>query len=206
MSSWEKEATYVKAFAAGRGLPQTLKALQIAKHYHNGQNRKTGEPYIVHPVRVCAHLIAIGIIDDEILAAALLHDVLEDTGANTHNLKLNGISEMTCMIIELLSKKKGIDEGSYYSKMSEYPKCCVVKIADRCNNVATMSGAFSVQKIEQYVHETETWIYDLCKQTKDNFPEYSNQVFAMRYQLDSTMAAYKMMINQLKAVEKKEVK
>lgn len=191
---WEKEATYIKGFAAGHSLPQTLIALQLAKKYHEGQTRKTGEPYIMHPVRVCGHLIALGIVDDEILAAALLHDVLEDTKARSKDLIWAGISQETCEIIELVSKKKQLDDLDYYQELLRNPKSCLVKIADRCNNVATMSGAFSIEKIQQYINETFEYVMDICKKTKDAFPQYSDQIFCMRYQLESTMAAYALAV------------
>jgi (p)ppGpp synthase/HD superfamily hydrolase len=59
-------------------LPETKKALQLALEAHKGQARKSGEPYIVHPILVAA--ITAEISNDEMMVqAALLHDVVEDT-------------------------------------------------------------------------------------------------------------------------------
>ena len=55
-------------------------AYEFAKEQHNGQLRKSGEPYIIHPVAV-ARIIADLKLDSESIAAALLHDVIEDTPA-----------------------------------------------------------------------------------------------------------------------------
>jgi (p)ppGpp synthase/HD superfamily hydrolase len=62
------------------GMTQVNKALVLATKAHGDQRRKyTGESYIVHPIEVVSILMDYGITDDDVLAAALLHDVLEDT-------------------------------------------------------------------------------------------------------------------------------
>ena len=69
-------------FAAANGLRQTTAALSCAIKLHSGQYRKgIGEvPYVVHPMDMACHAMALGIWEDEVLAAALLHDVCEDCG------------------------------------------------------------------------------------------------------------------------------
>ena len=57
---------------------KTLKALNVAEIAHEGQMRKAGGPYLNHPVRVASTLIGLKIYDDITIAAALLHDVIED--------------------------------------------------------------------------------------------------------------------------------
>ena len=69
---------------------RVLEAYRFAEEAHHGQRRKTGEPYISHPVAV-ADLLADLHLDSETIMAALLHDVIEDTGAGkaqvTHNFR-----------------------------------------------------------------------------------------------------------------------
>ena len=75
-----KSYMFIKGFAVGKSLKQTMVALSLARQLHDGQHRKDGTPYIAHPLKVCSTLISYGIDDDVTLAAALLHDVLEDCG------------------------------------------------------------------------------------------------------------------------------
>lgn len=75
-SKYIKSYMFIKGFAVAKNLRQTLIALAVARHFHNGQYRKDGMPYIVHPLKVCTTLMNYGIDDDVTLAAALLHGSL----------------------------------------------------------------------------------------------------------------------------------
>ena len=60
-------------------------AFQVANHAHYGQFRKSGEPYITHPIEV-ATLIADWELDEQTIAGALMHDVIEDTPVSKEEL------------------------------------------------------------------------------------------------------------------------
>jgi (p)ppGpp synthase/HD superfamily hydrolase len=77
------------------------RAAEFAWEAHNGQTRKySGEPYFVHPNRV-AHLVARETDDVEVIAAAYLHDVLEDTDTTAEELYAEFGARVTCFVIEL---------------------------------------------------------------------------------------------------------
>jgi GTP pyrophosphokinase len=203
MSDYGKEMAYLKGYLQGKGFTQALLALSLAKKMHEGQTRKTGESYIIHPVRVCTYLNALGIDDDDTLAVALLHDVAEDTNTNLRDLKGRGFNDIVIGNVELLTKRKMQSASEYYEKIKEGTTfnnavAALVKLSDRCNNVSTMAGAFDRKKIIEYVQETETYIYDLCKRLKDVCPKYSNQVFVMRYNLESMLRAYILFLENTK--------
>lgn len=74
----EKMYTFLKGYAIGKGMTETLKALSYARQKHADQKRKDGEPYIVHPLTMACNATALDISDDTTMAAILLHDVVED--------------------------------------------------------------------------------------------------------------------------------
>ena len=80
----------VREVAKIHGLTNTSAALDYAINAHEGQLRKNSDiPYINHPLNVACHAIALDVIDDEILAACLLHDVVEDCGRTYDELPVN---------------------------------------------------------------------------------------------------------------------
>src|SRR5699024_10919522 len=73
------------------------KAYEYAKEKHGDQLRKSGEPYIIHPLQVAYTLATLG-MDDNTICAALLHDVLEDTDATYTDLEKEFNSEVAYMV------------------------------------------------------------------------------------------------------------
>ena len=95
--------------APDKGLPLLLKALSFAAHKHRDQRRKDAEasPYINHPIAL-AEVLADegGVTDIEVLAAALLHDTIEDTDTSVDELLAQFGKRITDMVIEVTDDKK----------------------------------------------------------------------------------------------------
>lgn len=125
-----KPYMFIKGYALGKGLPQTLIALPVGRKPHDGQYRKSGEPYFTHPLKVCSTLISLGVDDDVTLAAAILHDVLEDCSDSLpeggQELTAEyGLASEILEIIRLLSKPSGLNDqelGAYFKKIERNPK------------------------------------------------------------------------------------
>ena len=90
---------------------------QIMRSFHKGQKRKDGEEYIVHPLRVKEILENIGIEDEEVLIAALLHDLLEDTEATDEDLFVFG--DRVVETVKLLTRKESEKSRVYIRKISK---------------------------------------------------------------------------------------
>ena len=129
--------TYLKGYTAGAGLANAEKALVFAKQHHAGQTRKNGSPYFIHPMTMACHAAALGIKDDAIIAACLLHDVVEDCGVLPCDLP---VEPRVQNIVTLLSHVKTDPLELYYSRIISNKEACLVKLLDRCDNVSTMSG------------------------------------------------------------------
>ena len=152
--------TRLRTMAAAEKLPETYRALNFMRECHVGQFRKKGRYssekvlYINHPLLMACHAHALGINDDVILAAVLLHDVLEDTDATAEELPF--CEEVKELVTTLSFFKHGSKtKEEYYSDISKNGKVCVIKILDRCNNISTMAGSFTRHKMTEYIKETE---------------------------------------------------
>lgn len=126
------------------------KAFETAKKYHGGQLRRSGEPYIIHPIAVADILVNFG-MDYQSLVAALLHDVVEDTEYTLEELKADFGGEIAVLVDGVTklghlqySEKDSREEmqAENISKMllamSKDIRVIVIKLADRLHNMRTL--------------------------------------------------------------------
>nr|MBP3598104.1 hypothetical protein [Eubacterium sp.] len=182
--------TYIETFANMHEFRQTSKVLPYVRELHKGQVRKGKDrvPYVYHPLMVACHALALGLDDDDMISAALLHDVCEDCEVKAEELPVN---EPTKRAVALLTKQKGVDVETYYQNISENAIATMVKLLDRCNNVSGMAAGFSKEKIIEYIKETEQVVYPLWERAKSAYPMYSNQLFLLKYHMSSVLEALK---------------
>ena len=105
-------------------------ARRLAEAHHTGQVDKAGQPYIGHVLRVAERVSHLA---PEVVAAALLHDVLEDTAATAAELAAAGIPTTVIEAVVLLTKTGG-PLDAYYSRIREHPVALAVKLADIADN------------------------------------------------------------------------
>ena len=192
--NWEHMKTYVKTTAKSHSLEKTLKALDYAVEAHENQTRKNSDiPYIYHPLTITCHALA---MKDDILAACLLHDVVEDCGRDYCDLPVdNDVKKL----VRLLTHEKFSDAArereltAYYDRMAENPKAALIKCMDRCNNLTTMSWGLSREKKLRMINETKKYYPKLLKAVKDT-PAYNDAAWLLQYQIESMLDIYKRLL------------
>lgn len=162
----------IERLAREHGLDAALLArvLRAAWTAHDGQKRKSGEPYIVHPLRV-AFCVAeeLGARDTDLVAAALLHDTVEDT-----DLTLAGVEHLAGprvrTLVDLLTKPKLDDKKAldriYFAKLREGDAgASIVKCADRIDNLRDMKGSgWPETKKRAYIAEAREKILPVAEE------------------------------------------
>lgn len=220
---YNKSFMFVKGFAVGKGnnMPNTLCALSLCRLLHDGQYRRDGTPYIMHPLKVTTTLINYGIDDDITLAAALLHDVLEDC---QDKLPLNGRELITeyhlapevLEIVRLLTKESGLDQyelSRYFDKIKRNPKALLIKLSDRLHNSCTLYS-FTPEKMAKYIKETQDFILPIAKYGKAYYPQYMNtfamlksNIYSLNHSMEVMMQNYVVHMQDLeKQLEDKDLK
>ena len=123
-------------------------AYDFAEKAHSGQTRKSGEPYIIHPVAT-AMILAHMRIDPNIIVAALLHDVPEDTSVTLQEIEKNFGPDIASIIkgITKLGKLKyrGVERyienlRKMFVAMAEDIRVMIIKFADRVHNLSTIDA------------------------------------------------------------------
>ena len=194
----DKMYTYIKTYATVKGMKQTMRVLPYTREMHKDQFRRGRSaekiPYINHPLMVACHALALGLDSDDMVSTALLHDICEDCGVDVEDLPANDVTkEAVRLLTRVNSPMRHMDEIEeiYYQGIAESPIAIMIKLLDRCNNVSSMASGFSKEKIRSYMDNTEKWVYPLFKKARILYPEYSNQVFLIKYHMISVMDALK---------------
>ena len=192
---WKHMKTFVLTKAKTLKLKNTLKALPFAEEAHKNQTLKRADiPYISHPLNIACHMFAMGIDDDAIIAATLLHDVIEDCGKTKDDLP---VDDETKELVVLMSHSKDYDDRDkmlkkYYKGLSSNPKAALIKLVDRCNNLTKMSWGLSRDRIYRMIKETEGYVLPLLNVIKNT--EYDNAKWLLSYQIQTTLDVYKRLM------------
>lgn len=116
-------------------------AAAFATERHEGQTRRDGAtPYITHPLRVAKRLQDAGVTKAEIIAAALLHDVLEDTPTRPDEL-LARFGPRVCALVNEVSRPPGMTRRDFIDRVATgSARSVLVRVADRLDNLQDASA------------------------------------------------------------------
>ncbi len=137
----------IRQYHKANDLQLVEKAYHYAMEKHEGQTRKSGEPYVTHPVQV-AYILADLELDPQSICAALLHDVVEDTGTTREEL-VKEFGETVTMLVDGVTKLNKIPYTSkeeqqienlrkMFFAMAQDIRVIVIKLADRLHNMRTL--------------------------------------------------------------------
>jgi len=125
------------------------KAYETAKKYHKDQLRKSGEPFVIHPLQVAIILAEIE-LDQTSIVAAILHDVVEDTEYNLEKVTaefgnsiariINGVTKLDKLVFITKEEQQVSNIRKMIIAMSEDVRIILVKLADRLHNMRTLSS------------------------------------------------------------------
>lgn len=147
--TYEKLKTLIAESGRSYDLTVIDKAYALAEQAHRGVARKSGEPYITHPLNVAALLIDLG-LDTESIAAALLHDVVEDTDVSLANLKsefgeeitalVDGVTKLGKITFSTMEEQQAENLRKMLLAMSQDIRVMLIKLCDRLHNMRTMDA------------------------------------------------------------------
>ncbi len=146
---WAVELKQAVAYLPARQIERVMHAYGVGAHAHAGQERKSGEPYITHPVAVARVLAGLR-MDAETLIAALLHDTLEDT-ALTREMLAGEFGEVVAELVDGVTKldkmrfgtRQEADAESFRKMllaMARDIRVILIKLADRLHNMRTLGS------------------------------------------------------------------
>lgn len=152
----------LRDYVSAEAVYDVRRAYEFARHAHEGQFRRNGSPYITHPVAV-AHILCDMHMDPPSLMAALLHDVIEDTGVSRDTIAsqfgedvatlVNGVTKLTQVHFESKAEAQAENFRKMLLAMTQDTRVILVKLADRLHNMRTLD-VLSLQKRRRVATET----------------------------------------------------
>ncbi|WP_119395738.1 RelA/SpoT family protein [Salinibius halmophilus] len=152
----------LSSYLSPKKVNRVRRAYYYAEQAHEGQYRRSGEPYIIHPLQV-AEILSDMHMDHQSLMAAMLHDVLEDTpvnkdalieqfGANVAEM-VDGVSKLTHLKFENKQEEQAENFQKIVLAMAKDIRVILVKLADRLHNMRTL-GVMPPHKKRRIAKET----------------------------------------------------
>ena len=160
--TWEKLVEAIQASGKAYNMEMIQKAYDLANDAHKGVCRRSGEPYICHPLAVARLVLDLG-MDTESIAAALLHDVVEDTPTTLDDLKaafgeevallVDGVTKLTKIQFSNIEELQAENLRKMLLAMSRDVRVMIIKLCDRLHNMRT-GDAWPEQKRRDKARET----------------------------------------------------
>ena len=129
---------------------KVAKAYRFAAEFHRDQRRRSGEPYINHPVEVALILANDLHMDEDTICAALLHDTVEDTPATLDQVAelfgptvaelVDGVTKLTSIEVTSMDEKQALNLRKMFLAMSKDIRVVIIKLADRLHNMRTLAA------------------------------------------------------------------
>ena len=161
---YDKLITTIREYHPSTDLSMVEKAYKLARDAHKDQKRKSGEPYIIHPLAVAEVLAELG-FDAHSVAAGLLHDTVEDTKVTLEEVDaefgeqvadiVDGVTKISMMTFDSKEEQQAENIRKMILAMSHDIRVPIVKLADRVHNMRTLDfqKAHKRQRIAQEIAE-----------------------------------------------------
>ncbi len=174
---------YLKELNPHYDLELIKKAYMTAAKMHEGQLRKSGEPYIIHPVETAKILAQLG-MDEQTIVAGLLHDVVEDTPYTEEQLTeefgsevtllVDGVTKLGNLVFETKEEAQAENMRKMFLAMSKDIRVLIIKLSDRLHNMRTID----------YMPPNK--IKEKCKETLEIYAPLANRLgmFNMKFELE----------------------
>ena len=165
------------------------KAYEYAKAKHGDQLRKSGEPYIIHPVQVAYTLAELG-LDEDTICAALLHDVLEDTDTSYEDLEkefneevaymVDGVTKLSKLQYASVEEQQVENYRKMFLAMGKDIRVILIKLADRLHNMRTLKFLSRDRQIAN------------AKETMELYAPLANRlgVYSLKWELEDLSFKY----------------
>lgn len=171
---------------------KAIKALDLVREemcVEKGFKRDNGTDYYNHCVDVANTLISFEIKDEDVICAALLHDIIEDVEGYRRVTIAKMFNDNVARLVMLVTKKEGVDYKKpeeikgYLDAISSDMNAAAIKTADRMHNMMTLDEKTFEARYRKAM-ETKTYYLPFFKQCRYMYPRYENLFYAARAEIE----------------------
>ncbi len=198
MSRKEEFLSYLESINPSYDLKFIESAYDKAEYLHEGQMRKSGEPYIIHPIAVAKILAELG-MDEDTVVAGLLHDAVEDTDYTLEEVTkdfnadisylVDGVTKLGSLVYESKEERQAETLRKMFLAMSKDIRVLIIKLSDRLHNLRTIN----------YMNEAK--IKEKCNETLEIYAPLASRlgIYTMKFELEdiSLKFLHREVYNQL---------
>ncbi|MGI6721907.1 MAG: RelA/SpoT family protein [Anaerovoracaceae bacterium] len=189
METREQFLESLKSFNPNYDMELIGRAYDVAAKMHEGQFRKSGEKYLIHPMEVARILAELG-MDEQTIVAGLLHDVIEDTDYTEEELTeefgericlmVDGVTKLASLKFETKEARQAESLRKMFLAMSKDIRVLIIKLADRLHNLRTIN------------YMSQQQIQSKCQETLDIYAPLASRlgIFSMKFELEDTAMKY----------------
>ncbi|MDR0853650.1 MAG: bifunctional (p)ppGpp synthetase/guanosine-3',5'-bis(diphosphate) 3'-pyrophosphohydrolase [Clostridiales Family XIII bacterium] len=164
-------------------------AYRKAEQMHEGQLRKSGEPYLIHPVEVAKILADLG-MDERTIVAGLLHDAVEDTPYSLEDVQrdfgsdiallVDGVTKLGALVFESKEERQAENLRKMFLAISKDIRVLIIKLSDRLHNLRTIN----------YMNEDQ--ILDKCRETIEIYAPLASRlgIYTIKFELEDIALKY----------------
>ncbi|MDR1495804.1 MAG: bifunctional (p)ppGpp synthetase/guanosine-3',5'-bis(diphosphate) 3'-pyrophosphohydrolase [Clostridiales Family XIII bacterium] len=176
------------------------RAYKKAEQMHEGQLRKSGKPYLTHPVEVAKILADLG-MDERTIVAGLLHDAVEDTPYSLDDIKndfgddvallVGGVTKLGSLSLDSREERQAENLRKMFLAMSKDIRVLIIKLADRLHNLRTIN----------YMNKAQ--IAEKCRETLEIYAPLASRlgIYTIKFELEDIALKYLDPENYYKLVE-----
>lgn len=186
-----------------------IKALDLVREemcVEKGFKRDNGTDYYNHCVDVANTLISFGIKDEDVICAALLHDIIEDVEGYREITIAKMFNPNVARLVMLVTKKEGVNYKhpeaikEYLQNISTDMNAAAIKASDRMHNMLTLDEKTFEARYRKAI-ETKTYYLPFFKQCRYMYPRYENLFYAARAQIEPLIYHIESFYNELQRLQ-----
>ena len=177
--NYQEMIDFIEVSAKKEKMQNTYIALSMAQNLYKGNFRTSGDPFVIHPLRVSSYLITLGIMDDITNAVALLHEKAH--WGSDEDVKNSDIDPEVTRIVDIVSNKD-MPLKDYYERIEKEPRAILEKLSNRAHTCTFLAKA-TYEEMKAYTRENQEYVVPMCEYAKIIIPQYANQIDIMQYHI-----------------------